>query len=102
MISEVYLNLFKIRWENHNDPLILMSILEQAHKDLCGYTQEDLLTFRSIRDTRIGTNLSKDTISTRTRKLDESDYPLSISSKGGSSPEVSVISSKAGSPSTDP
>jgi hypothetical protein len=72
----------KIRWENYADPLIILSLLEIAYEEKCGYEDGDLFIDAADRDIRKKTNLSRATIDRRIKYLNRSNYSLSILDKG--------------------
>jgi hypothetical protein len=83
-IHKMYPEFLKIRWENYADPLIILSLLEIACEEKCGYEAGDLFIDAADRDIRKKTNLSRATIDRRITYLHRSNYPLSILDKGRS------------------
>jgi hypothetical protein len=83
-IKRTYFNLLAVKWENSNDLIITLSILEYFHekndKGRCKsrYDGDDLIGSASEREIRGRTNLSRDTISRRAKYLHFSNYPLTI------------------------
>jgi hypothetical protein len=81
-IQRTYFNLLAVKWENSNDLIITLSILEYFHekndKGRCKsrYEGSDLIGSASEREIRGRTNLSRDTISRRAKYLSFSNYPL--------------------------
>jgi hypothetical protein len=61
-IRKMYPEFLKIRWENYADPLIILSLLEIACEEKCGYEDGDLFIDAADRDIRKKTNLSRATI----------------------------------------
>jgi hypothetical protein len=81
-IQKMYPEFLKIRWENYADPLIILSLLEIAYEEKCGYEDDDLFIDAAHRDIRKKTNLSRGTITGRTTYLHGSNYSLTILDKG--------------------
>lgn len=81
-IHKMYPEFLKIRWEHPADPLIILSLLEIAYEEQCGYEDGDLFIDAAHRDIRKKTNLSRGTITGRTTYLHRSNYPLTILDKG--------------------
>jgi hypothetical protein len=81
-IQKMYPEFLKIRWENYADPLIILSLLEIAYEEKCGYEDGDLFIDAADRDIRKKTNLSRATIDRRIKYLNRSNYPLTILDKG--------------------
>jgi hypothetical protein len=78
----MYPEFLKIRWEHYADPLIILSLLEIAYEEKCGYEDGDLFIDTDERDIRKKTNLSRATIRGRTTYLHRSNYSLTILEKG--------------------
>jgi hypothetical protein len=81
-IHKMYPEFLKIRWENYADPLIILSLLEIACEEKCGFKDGDLFIDAADRDIRKKTNLSRATIDRRIKYLNRSNYPLTILKKG--------------------
>jgi hypothetical protein len=81
-IHKMYPEFLKIRWENYADPLIILSLLEIAYEEKCGYEDGDLFIDTNDRDIRKKTNLSRATIDRRIKYLNRSNYSLTILKKG--------------------
>jgi hypothetical protein len=81
-IHKMYPEFLKIRWENYADPLIILSLLEIAYEEKCGYEDGDLFIDAADRDIRKKTNLSRATIDRRIKYLNRSNYSLTILDKG--------------------
>ena len=81
-IHTMYPEFLKIRWEHHADPLIILSLLEIAYEEKCGYEDGDLFIDAAHRDIRKKTNLSRGTIRGRTTYLHRSNYSLTILKRG--------------------
>jgi hypothetical protein len=81
-IHKMYPEFLKIRWEHPADPLIILSLLEIAYEEKCGYEDGDLFIDTNDRDIRKKTNLSRATIRGRITYLHRSNYSLTILEKG--------------------
>jgi hypothetical protein len=51
-IHKMYPEFLKIRWEHYADPLIILSLLEIAYEEKCGYEDGDLFIDAADRDIR--------------------------------------------------
>jgi hypothetical protein len=80
-IDKMYPEFLKVRWEHPADPLIILSLLEIAYEEKCGYEDGDLFIDTDERDIRKKTNLSRATIRGRTAYLHRSNYSLTILEK---------------------
>jgi hypothetical protein len=81
-IHKMYPEFLKIRWEHPADPLIILSLLEIAYEEKCGYEDGDLFIDAADRDIRKKTNLSRATIGRRVKYLNRSNYSLTILKRG--------------------
>jgi hypothetical protein len=64
-IHKMYPEVLKVRWENYADPLIILSLLEIACEEKCGYKDGDLFIDAADRDIRKKTNFSRATSMSR-------------------------------------
>jgi hypothetical protein len=80
-IRRMYMDVLRMRWDDYQDPLIMMAHLEMAHKS-CNYRGKSIIWDASLRDVRMRTNIHHSYISERTKAILKSEYPLSRPFRG--------------------
>jgi hypothetical protein len=94
-IKHMYADLLRIQWDDYRDPLIMMALLEMAHKS-CNYRGKSIIWDASLRDVRIRTNIHSEDVSRRINSVLKAEYPLSRPFRGAHGKRSRYMVSPAG------